>query len=222
VQGQWVAVATDSGQVEPPDVVPQPAPPDEQPPATREGENHRLDLALRAATPRVGVAQVHGDLVDEGLLAHGQHPTRSARPDVDPDPVRQIGGAVAGERVEHVAPPEQDQVPLPPFEQLRASLDGLSKEDLKRFRQQAVPEPGPFMREPVHLQNDSRRDVPSTMIACSYPSEVTMQMAREGPQMMAEVATLRDLELVDLPTGHWPMWSRPAELALTIANAAGQ
>jgi len=45
-------------------------------------------------------------------------------------------------------------------------------------------------------------------------------MARQGHPMMAEVATLRDLELVDLPTGHWPMWSRPADLASAIANAA--
>ena len=77
------------------------------------------------------------------------------------------------------------------------------------------------MRETVRLKNDSRRDVPSTIIASSYPSEVMMQMAREGHPMMAEVATLRDLELVDLPTGHWPMWSRPADLASAIANAAG-
>jgi pimeloyl-ACP methyl ester carboxylesterase len=111
-------------------------------------------------------------------------------------------------------------VPLPPFEQLRASLDGLSDEDLERFRAQAVPEPGPVTREPLHLKNDSRRDVPSTIIACSYSSEVIMQMARQGHPMMAEVATLRDLELVDLPTGHWPMWSRPADLASAIADAA--
>jgi len=48
-----------------------------------------------------------------------------------------------------------------------------------------------------------------------------MQMARAGDPMMAEVATLGNLELVDLPTGHWPMWSRPAELAAAIAQAAG-
>ena len=47
-----------------------------------------------------------------------------------------------------------------------------------------------------------------------------MQLAREGHPMMAEVATLRDLELVDLPTGHWPMWSRPADLAAAIAHTA--
>jgi hypothetical protein len=38
--------------------------------------------------------------------------------------------------------------------------------------------------------------------------------------LVPEVGTLRDLELVDLPTGHWPMWSRPTDLAAAIANAA--
>jgi len=83
-----------------------------------------------------------------------------------------------------------------------------------------VPEPGPVMREHVYLPNDARRDVPATIIACSYPSEVMMQMAREGHPMMAEVTALRDLDLVDLPTGHWPMWSRPTDLAAAIAAAA--
>lgn len=58
------------------------------------------------------------------------------------------------------------------------------------------------------------------MVACSFPSEVVMQKARQGHPMMAEVGTLRDLEFVDLPTGHWPMWSRPADLAAAIAHAA--
>jgi len=121
--------------------------------------------------------------------------------------------------------PEVEEVPLPPFEALAAggaSLEGLSKHDLERFRARAVPVPGPVMREPVRLGNDARRDVPSTIIACSFPSEVVMQMAREGHPMMAEVATLRDLELVDLPTGHWPMWSLPTDLASAISSAAGR
>jgi hypothetical protein len=32
---------------------------------------------------------------------------------------------------------------------------------------------------------------------------------------------LRKLTCVDLPTSHWPMWSRPAELAAIIADMAG-
>ena len=134
---------------------------------------------------------------------------------VDSDP------SADGSAVDASVPPETEEVPLLQFEQLPASLDGLSDDDLKRFRERAVAEPASVMRETVHLNNDSRRDVPSTIIASSYPSEVMMQMAREGHPMMAEVATLRDLELVDLPTGHWPMWSRPADLASAIANAAG-
>ncbi len=134
---------------------------------------------------------------------------------VDSDP------SADGSAVDASVPPETEEVPLLQFEHLPASLDGLSDDDLKRFRERAVAEPASVMRETVHLNNDSRRDVPSTIIASSYPSEVMMQMAREGHPMMAEVATLRDLELVDLPTGHWPMWSRPADLASAIANAAG-
>ena len=146
--------------------------------------------------------------------------------DQDPTAVARIiyvdsGPSADGSVYDASMPPGQQEVVLPPFELLAASLDGLSEEDLRRFRQRAVPEPVAVMRAPVHLENESRRNVPSTIIACSYPSEVMMQMARAGDPMMAEVATLRNLELVDLPTGHWPMWSRPADLAAAIANAAG-
>lgn len=149
--------------------------------------------------------------------------------DRDPTAVARIvyvdsGPSADGSAFDASGPPDQEEVSLPPFEQLRenASLDGLSEKDLERFRERAVPQPGPVMRETVALKNDSRRDVPTTIIACSYPSDVMMQMAHEGHPMMAEVATLRELELVDLPTGHWPMWSRPADLGAAISTAAGR
>jgi hypothetical protein len=31
---------------------------------------------------------------------------------------------------------------------------------------------------------------------------------------------LRNVEYVDLPTSHWPMWSKPRELAEIIGNVA--
>lgn len=145
--------------------------------------------------------------------------------DEQPTAVRRVvyvdsGPASDGFAFDESVAPEQEEVPLPAFDQLPASLDGLSHSDLARFREKAVPEPGPVMREHLHLRNDARRDVPSTIIACSYPSAAVMRMAHGGHPMMKEVATLRDLELVDLPTGHWPMWSRPADLAAAIAHAA--
>ncbi len=34
--------------------------------------------------------------------------------------------------------------------------------------------------------------------------------------MFADVAKLTCVDSVDLPTGHWPMWSRPRDLADVI------
>lgn len=119
-------------------------------------------------------------------------------------------------------PDDVDEVSLPDFDVLaqRASLEGIDDTALRRFRDRSVPEPGPIMRERISLHDDRRLSVPTTIIASSFPSEVMMTMAREGHPMMAETARLTDLTLVDLPTGHWPMWSRPDELAAAISKAA--
>ena len=176
--------------------------------------------ALRAA---VAAASADGSAVV--LVAHSgagapvslfldQHPTAVSRVVyVDSGP------STDGSAFDADFPVDQEESELPPFDQLPASLDGVSEADLRRFRERAVPQPGPVMRQAVRLTNDARRDVPSTIIACSFPSEVVMQLANSGDAMMAEVASLRDLELVDLPTGHWPMWSRPSDLAAAISTA---
>jgi pimeloyl-ACP methyl ester carboxylesterase len=116
-------------------------------------------------------------------------------------------------------PEDVAEVPLPPFAELgqQASLEGLDDDQLARFRARAVPMPGGVLREPLRLRNDARRDVPSTIVACSLPSQQMLAMAADGHPMFAEVARLTDLEVVDLPTGHWPMWSRPDDLAGVIA-----
>lgn len=120
------------------------------------------------------------------------------------------------------APDDLVEMPLPPFEVLgeQASLEGLSARDLERFRTRAVPEPGPVLRQPVPLANDARLRVPTTVVCCSIPGAQLMELAHAGHPMFAEVAGLHDLDLVDLPTGHWPMWSRPDELARVLATAA--
>jgi pimeloyl-ACP methyl ester carboxylesterase len=115
------------------------------------------------------------------------------------------------------------ELPLPPFDVLaqQASLEGLSAEALERFRARAVPEPGSVLRQPVELTNDARRTVPTTLVCCSLPS-AQVELARAGHPMFAEVAHLEHLDVVDLPTGHWPMWSRPGDLATAIASAAAR
>ena len=121
--------------------------------------------------------------------------------------------------------PEFDAVemPLPPQEKLaeEENLDGLSEEQLETFRQRAVPQPGGVLREGVELTNDARRDIPSTIICTGFPSQQVKAYAEEhNPAWLAGLAELRDITWIDLPTSHWPMWSRPRELAEIIGGVA--
>jgi pimeloyl-ACP methyl ester carboxylesterase len=100
------------------------------------------------------------------------------------------------------------------------NLDGLSEEQMETFRQRAVPVPGNVLREAVELTNDARLDVPSTVIATGYTSEQYKDAVKEGYAWLAGLTELRDVTWVDLPTSHWPMWSRPQELAAIIADVA--
>jgi pimeloyl-ACP methyl ester carboxylesterase len=101
------------------------------------------------------------------------------------------------------------------------NLDGLSDEQKETFRRRAVPEPGGVLREGATLTNDARRDIPSTIICTGFPSDQIKAYAKEHDwAWLAGVAELRDVTWVDLPTSHWPMWSRPRELAAIIGDVA--
>ncbi|HSI99223.1 MAG TPA: alpha/beta hydrolase [Patescibacteria group bacterium] len=102
------------------------------------------------------------------------------------------------------------------------SLDGLSEGQKDTFRHRAVPVPGSLIREAVELTNDARRDIPSTFICTSFTAEQYRAYASEepAPAFLAGIPELRNTTWVDLPTSHWPMWSRPRELAELIGNVA--
>jgi pimeloyl-ACP methyl ester carboxylesterase len=100
------------------------------------------------------------------------------------------------------------------------NLDGLSEEQKETFRQRAVPEPGGVFREGAELTNDARLDVPTTVICTAYSSDEYKKYAKEGYGWLAGLEEVRNISWVDLPTSHWPMWSRPQELAAVIGDVA--
>jgi pimeloyl-ACP methyl ester carboxylesterase len=114
------------------------------------------------------------------------------------------------------------ELPLPPAEKLAAdeNLDGLSDEQLETFRRRAVPQPGGVLRESAELTNDARLDVPSTVICTGYTSEQYKDAVKEGYAFVRGLTELRNITWVDLPTSHWPMWSRPKDLAGVIGDVA--
>jgi pimeloyl-ACP methyl ester carboxylesterase len=110
--------------------------------------------------------------------------------------------------------------PLPSWEELDENLDGLSEDQLATFRQRAVPEPGAALREGAELTNDARLDVPSTVICTGFSSEQVKAAVEEGYPWLRGLAELRNVTWIDLPTSHWPMWSRPQEVAAVIGDVA--
>jgi pimeloyl-ACP methyl ester carboxylesterase len=112
--------------------------------------------------------------------------------------------------------------PMPSLEKLAAeeNLNGLTEEQLETFRRRAIPEPGAALREAANLTNDARLDVPSTVVCTGYTSEQYKDAVKEGQAWLGGLAELRNVTYVDLPTSHWPMWSRPRELAGIISDVA--
>ena len=102
------------------------------------------------------------------------------------------------------------------------NLDGLSEAQLATFRERAVPEPGAMVREGAELTNDARCDIPSTFICTGFSAEQYRTYAREHPEwaFLAGIPELRNVTWIDLPTSHWPMWSKPSELASIMGDVA--
>ena len=102
------------------------------------------------------------------------------------------------------------------------NLDGLSEEQKATFRERAVPVPGSLIRESAELTNDARRDIPSTFICTGFTAEQYQTYAREHPEwaFLAGIPELQNATWIDLPTSHWPMWSRPRELAEILGRVA--
>jgi pimeloyl-ACP methyl ester carboxylesterase len=114
-----------------------------------------------------------------------------------------------------------EELPLV-WEEIEAeeNLDGLSDEQKETFRQRALPEPGDAVRGSAELTNEARLDIPTTAICTGFTAEQYKGAVTEGQTWLGGFAELRYLTWVDLPTSHWPMWSRPQELAQIIGDVA--
>jgi pimeloyl-ACP methyl ester carboxylesterase len=115
-----------------------------------------------------------------------------------------------------------DELPMTWAEvEAEENLDGLTEQQLETFRRRAVPVPAGVLRETVPLTNDARKDIPSTIVCTGFPSEKVRKAANEHDwAWLAGVPELRNVTWLDLPTSHWPMWSRPGDLAAIIARVA--
>jgi pimeloyl-ACP methyl ester carboxylesterase len=189
-------------------------------------------------TPRAGITLAdHVNAVaervaglDPGVILAGHSGAGrivSSVTDLIPDRIGRVvyvdsGPQPDGATHQPVPGPDATELPLPSwaeFEATGVSLAGLDEATLARFAERAVPQPAGPAREPIRLVNPAREQVPVTLITSSFPSAEVARMAAEGHPFFAELPRLK-VSYIDLPTGHWPMWSRPGDLAAALAETA--
>jgi len=104
--------------------------------------------------------------------------------------------------------------PMPPPEELAdmASLEGLDDDRLSLLRSRAVAQPFGTYTRPLRLGNPAREGLPKLGIWCSFSLDQVREMiASENPLFRGLPGP--GWRFVELPTGHWPMFSRPEDLA---------
>ena len=153
-----------------------------------------------------------------GAIIHGVVDARPDRVDravyVDSGPLGE-GGVINDE-----LPDDGDEVPLPPWEGFEdADLVDLTDELKEAFRARAIPEPKGVAYDQQHLHDVRRYDVPATIIACEFPSSMLNEMMDAGHPFTEELARVREVDFIDLPTGHWPQFTKPRELGEAILAA---
>ncbi|MFF7290866.1 alpha/beta fold hydrolase [Streptomyces griseorubiginosus] len=96
----------------------------------------------------------------------------------------------------------------------------LDEETRSRIASAAIPVPEGVAKGTVRLKDERRFDVPMLLVC----PEFTPAQAREWIDAgdAPEVSRSRYLDFVDIDSGHWPMFTKPAELARLLAAAAAE
>jgi len=114
-------------------------------------------------------------------------------------------------------------LPMPSWDELAtvngASLDGLDDGAKAAMRAGAAPQPFATYTQPLTLSNPALAAVPKLAILNSFTvAEIQELIAAGHPWGRAMAGP--EWSFVELPTGHWPMFSRPDDLADRLIDRA--
>lgn len=115
---------------------------------------------------------------------------------------------------------ENGMIPLPD----RMVFDDESVRDMDdtvwaAFAARAHPIPEKVASEKQVLSDPRRYDVPVTVITSEMSEEMLRGLIAQRHPYVAELAAVNTYDIVEVPTGHWPMFTKPAELAAAIVGA---
>ena len=194
-------------------------------PGLESREVDRADIGLRDHVD--AVVAVIDSLPDPVVLVghSGGGAIAHAAVDARPEAVARVvyvdsGPLGDGDVINDRLPAASGDVPLPDWSEFtEEDLVDLDDELRERFRSIAIPEPVRVTSDKQILSDPRRYDVPVTLISCQIPTKLLREWMAQGNPYVAELAKIKDVELIDLPTGHWPQFTRPLGLATAILDA---
>ncbi|WP_433361123.1 alpha/beta fold hydrolase [Actinoplanes sp. CA-142083] len=131
-----------------------------------------------------------------------------------------VGGfpSADGDNYSPSFPIENGAMPFPGWEPFEgADSADLDEEARKRFTAAAVPVPEAVAKATVRLTDERRYDLPVVMVCPEYTPAELREWRDAGE--LPELARVKHVDLVDIDSGHWPMLTRPAELARILTSA---
>jgi pimeloyl-ACP methyl ester carboxylesterase len=107
--------------------------------------------------------------------------------------------------------------PMPPQEELATfgSLQGLDDAQLELLRSRAVDQPFGTFTQPLQLKNPARKALAKVGIVCSFSLEEVQAIIASDNPVFREMAS-PNWRFIELPTGHYPMFSRADDLAAVL------
>ncbi|WP_424532273.1 alpha/beta fold hydrolase [Sphaerisporangium viridialbum] len=103
-------------------------------------------------------------------------------------------------------------------ERLGASTAGLGEADKAEIMARMTPQPYGTLTQPLRLTGEGGADkLPKALVSCSFPLAQVRELIEQGHPYFAGLSG-PEWELHELPTGHWPMFSRPGDTARLLGS----
>ena len=116
-------------------------------------------------------------------------------------------------------PTSDGGIPWPGWEAFEdEDMADLDSDTLDAFEDAAIPWPASLATELVALGDAKRSEVPATAICTEYSAVDLVEWTDSG--QLGELDALQHLDFIDLPTGHWPQFTRAEELAILLDELA--
>jgi pimeloyl-ACP methyl ester carboxylesterase len=176
------------------------------------GDQLTAVLAAVDAAPGGSVLVGHSAACTLAWLVADARPARVGK-------VVMIGGfpQADGDFYANFFPIENGVMPFPgwaPFE--GADAADLDDEMRQRFAGAAIPVPEGVAKGVVRLTGERRYDVPVVLVCPEYTPAQARAWLDAGE--LPELAKAKHIDLVDIDSGHWPMLTRPVELARILTD----